>query len=215
MQRGKYYRDCLPVREPYYCLKAVRKERNVLKAWIKGIMWYKQALKQEPLITTEVKRVAQQTGVNMVGTQYRIKSVGSYLKKFYRKYSQTGQAWEINDILRYTYTISPEVLSEKVLKIIEIYKNSGYNTVEIENYWLDSQNPYNGINTILRSPQGQMFELQYHTPESFSIKNGKMHELYEKQRPIKDMNSREYLELGNQMIKLSNAMEIPRGIERV
>lgn len=215
MQRGKYYRDCLPVREPYYCLKAVRKERNILRAWIKGIMWYKQALKQEPLITTKVKCVAQQTGVNMVGTQCRIKSVGSYLKKFYRKYSQTGQPWEINDILRYTYTISPEVLSEKVLKIIEIYKKSGYNTVEIENYWLDNQNPYNGINTILRSPQGQTFELQYHTPESFGIKSGKIHELYEKQRLIKDVSSREYIELGNQMFELSDSMEIPKGIEKV
>ena len=215
MQRGKYYRDCLPVREPYYWLKAVRRERNVLRAWMKGILWYKQALKQEPFITTKVEKVAQQTGVDMVGTQYRIKSVSSYLKKFCRKYSQTGRACEIKDILRYTYTVSPELLSEKVLKIIEIYKNSGYNTVEIENYWLDNQNPYNGINTILRSPQGQAFELQYHTPESFGVKSGKIHELYEKQRRIKDVSSREYIELGDQMFELSDSMEIPKGIEKV
>lgn len=215
MQREKYYRDCLPVREPYYCLKAVRRERNVLRAWIKGILWYRQALKQEPLITTKVKCVAQLTGVDMVGTQYRIKAVSSYLKKFCRKYSQTGRACEIKDILRYTYTVSPELLSEKVLKIIEIYRNSGYNTVEIENYWLDNQNPYNGINTILRSPQGQTFELQYHTPESFGVKSGKIHELYEKQRLIKDVSSREYIELGDQMFELSDSMEIPKGIEKV
>nr|WP_314459262.1 hypothetical protein [uncultured Clostridium sp.] len=215
MQRGKYYRDCLPVRKPYCCLKAVRGERNVLRAWIKGILWYKQALKREPLITEKVAGVAEQTDVHMAGTEYRIKSVSSYLKKFCRKYSQTGRACEIKDILRYTYTVSPELLSEKVLKIIEIYKDSGYNTVEIKNYWLDSQNPYNGINTILRSPGGQAFELQYHTPESFGVKSGKIHELYEKQRLMKDVSSREYIELGDQMFELSDSMEIPEGIEKV
>jgi len=215
MQRGKYYRDCLPVRKPYCCLKAVRREKNALRAWIKGILWYKQALKREPFITAKVKSVAEQTDVNMAGTEYRIKSVSSYLKKFCRKYSQTGQACEIKDILRYTYTVSPELLSEKVIKIIEIYQDSGYNTVEIKNYWLDSQNPYNGINTILRSPQGEPFELQYHTPESFGVKSGKIHELYEKQRLIRDVSSREYIELFDQMFELSDSMEIPKGIEKV
>lgn len=215
MQRGKYCRDCLPVREPYCCFKAVRREKSVLAAWIKGIIWYKQALKREPFITGKVKSVAKQAGVDMAGTNCRIKSMNSYFKKFYRKYSQTGRACEIKDILRYTYTVPPEQLSEKIIKMIEIYRDSGYNTVEIKNYWLDSQNPYNGINTILLSPQGQAFELQYHTPESFAVKSGKIHELYKKQRLMRDVSSREYIELGDQMFELSDSMEIPKGIEKV
>ena len=214
MRRGKCYRGCFPFNKPYR-FQTVQGEKNALRAWIKGVFWYKQALKREPSITAEVERVAKEAGVDMAGKEYRIKSIRSYLKKYCRKYSQTGRACEVKDILRYTYTAAPEVLTEKILKSIEIYKKSGYNTVEIKNYWLDSQNPYNGINTILRSPQGQAFELQYHTPESFEVKSGKMHELYERQKKIKGVSSREYIELGDQMFELSDSMEVPKGIEKV
>ena len=98
---------------------------------------------------------------------------------------------------------------------MELYSRSGYYTIEIKNYWLDRRSPYKGINTTLRSPDGQIFELQYHTPESFSIKNGKMHELYERQRPMKDMSSKEYQELWNQMLQLSDSVKVPRGIEKI
>ncbi len=153
--------------------------------------------------------------MDMAGEENRIKSRDSYLEKIQRKYGRGFQVYEVKDILRYTYTASAEELAGKALTAMELYWELGYQTIEIKNYWLDRQSPYKGINTTLRSPDGQIFELQYHTPESFSIKNGKMHELYEKQRPIKDLSSREYLELGNQMLKLSNSMEIPKEIERV
>jgi hypothetical protein len=91
----------------------------------------------------------------------------------------------------------------------------GYNTVKVKNSWLDKDNPYNGINTIIQAPNGQKFELQYHTPESFGLKNGKLHELYEKQRVITDKDSEEYIDLTDKMFELSDKLAMPINIERV
>ncbi|MBE7718502.1 MAG: hypothetical protein E7243_03125 [Lacrimispora celerecrescens] len=190
-------------------------DHGVIRLQVKGISCYNRAAKYEPKITRQVRAMAKRAGMDMAGMENRIKSRNSYLKKIQRKYGPGFQGYEVKDILRYTYTAPAEELAEKVLKTMELYLESGYDTVEIKNYWLDRQSPYKGINTTLRSPEGQIFELQYHTPESFLIKNGKMHELYEMQRPIKDMSSKEYLELWNQMLLLSDSVKIPNGIEKV
>ncbi|WP_313076365.1 hypothetical protein [Lacrimispora sp.] len=191
------------------------KERGNITAQMKGILYYNRTVKREPEITKQVSKAAEEAGMDMVGTECRIKSRRSYLKKIRRKNGPKGSCYEVKDILRYTYTASEEELVEKLSKVIELYSVSGYNTIEIENYWLDKQNPYNGINTTMQSPEGLTFELQYHTHESFEIKNGKMHELYEKQRLMKDVSSKGYIELGDRMFELSDSMKIPKGIEKV
>lgn len=182
---------------------------------IKGISCYNRAAECEPKITRQVWTMAKRAGMDMEGMENRIKSRDSYLKKIQRKYGPGCQVYEVRDILRYTYTASAEELAKKTLKAMELYWESGYDMVEIKNYWLDRQSPYKGINTTLRSPDGQIFELQYHTPESFSVKSGKMHELYEMQRPIRDMSSKEYRELWNQMLQLSDSLKFPKDIEKV
>ncbi len=192
-----------------------RKKMLIIKSQIKGMCYYYKAVRYEPGITAQVKNAAKQTGMDLAGAEYRIKSRNSFLKKIRRKYKPFDNQYEVKDILRYTYTAPVEEFIEKVSRAIKLYSDSGYNTVEIKNYWLDSRNPYNGINTTLRSPEGQTFELQYHTLESFEVKSGRMHELYEKQRPIKDVSSSEYIELADQMFELSDSMEIPNGIENV
>lgn len=190
-------------------------EYGILKAQSRGMTYYNQALENEPDITAHVKQVAEQLKMSAAGLQYRVKSKDSYLTKIRRKYDPLGNEYEVKDILRYTYTGTPESLADKTMAAIDKHKQLGYNTIEIKNYWPDKLNPYNGINTTLRAPSGQAFELQYHTPESFEVKNGKMHELYEKQRLIKDTSSKEYMELDDEMFELSDSMAVPNDIEKV
>lgn len=186
-----------------------------MRPQIKGISCYNRVAEYEPKITRQVRAMAKETGMDLAGIENRIKSRDSYLKKIQRKYGPGFYEYQVKDILRYTYTASGEELARKVIKAMELYSKAGYQTVEIKNYWLDERSPYKGINTKLRSPDGLIFELQYHTPESFFMKNGKMHELYEMQRPIKDMSSKEYRELGNRMLELSYSLKVPIGIENV
>lgn len=190
-------------------------EYGVLKAQAKGMTYYNKAVANEPEITEQVKKVAKTSGMETVGLEYRIKGKESYLRKIKSKYDPNGNEYEVKDILRYTYTSSPVDLSEKTLNAVEVYKGLGYNTIEIKNYWIKDTDPYKGINTTIQAPSGQKFELQYHTPESFELKNGKLHELYEEQRLISDRSSKEYLKLDDEMYELSEKLTIPAGIERV
>lgn len=190
------------------------KEYGILKAQYKGMNYYNKALKSESLVTKKVTAIANKVNMKTVGLEYRIKGKDSYLRKIRSNYSPDGNEYEIKDILRYTYTSPSKSLSEKTLSSINEYNKDGYNINKIKNYWLNKNNPYNGINTVVSSPSGQKFEVQYHTPESFDIKNGEMHKLYEKWRVLPN-DSEERINLEKQMKKLSESMEPPKDIERV
>ncbi len=188
-------------------------EYGILKAQVKGMSYYNKAVAKEPEITAHVKAAAFDAGMKTEGLEYRIKAKDSFLRKIAGRYDPNGNTYEVKDILRYTYTAPPDKLAAKISTSIETHEKSGYNTVEVKNYWLDKNNPYNGVNTVVKAPNGQKFELQYHTPESFNVKNGEMHKLYEKHRSLTDGQSAEGAALEDKMFEISDAMEIPKGIE--
>lgn len=185
---------------------------GIIKAQSKGMTYYNKAVENEPEITKHVKDVAEKTGMNMEGLEYRLKTKESYLGKIKREYSPDGNTYEVKDIIRYTYTAPAKDLVPKAEKAIELHKDAGYNTDRIKNSWLDSRNPYNGVNTILSSPKGQKFEIQYHTPESYAVKD-QMHKDYESWRKL-DPSSKEAIELRKKMFTQSQGMEVPANIER-
>lgn len=188
-------------------------EYGILKAQVKGMTYYDKAILNEPDITAQVKKVAESTGMETMGLEYRIKGKDSYLRKIRSNYSPTGNEYEVKDIVRYTYTAPPDELTEKALKAIDTHKDLGYNTIEVKNYWLNKHNPYNGINTTISTPDGQRFELQYHTLESYEVKD-KMHSDYEKWR-LMDKSLDEAQELRKTMFMQSTGMTVPKDIEKV
>lgn len=185
-----------------------------LQAKYKAMGYYNRAVKNEPDITRKIKAVAKMTDMKPVGLSYKIKSQESYLRKVETNYSPDGNEYEIKDIVRYTLTASSKTLADKTLNSIDAFARSGYNTVEVKNTWLNSMNPYKGINTTVTAPNGQKFEMQYHTPESFELKNGEMHKLYEQWRLLSSGDpARKPLE--TEMQRLSASLKRPDGIERV
>ncbi|HEU4107892.1 phage putative head morphogenesis protein, SPP1 gp7 family [Streptococcus pneumoniae] len=88
----------------------------------------------------------------------------------------------------------------------------GYKIVKVKNTWL-VDGPYKGVNTVVEK-DGINFEMQYHTQESFDLKNGSLHELYEKYRDT-NTSDLERMKLFKEMLDLSNGLEIPKNIERV
>jgi len=189
-------------------------EYGVLKAQYRGMGYYQKAIDAEPSITGFVSGQAKELGFGQEGLEYRIKSQDSFMRKIRVEYDPTGNAYEVKDILRYTYTAQPSDLAGMTLKNIDSMSGKGYNTDRVKNYWLMPMNPYKGINTFVTSPSGQVFELQYHTPESFGVKNGEMHTLYERWRTLKsDDPARADLE--REMSSLAESITRPSDIERV
>lgn len=168
---------------------------------------YESAKEREPAITDLVRDISDKAGLELVGLDYRMKSEES----FARKVASNPDGYEVKDLIRYTMIGSPEGLIESAEKTIEHFKSAGYEMVTIKNSWDDTENPYKGLNTTVVSPEGQKFELQYHTQESFDMKQGKMHELYEKWRLLPPQSS-DAMALMKEMQSLSAALHRPDNV---
>lgn len=94
----------------------------------------------------------------------------------------------------------------------EILTEKGYNVTRVKNTWRKGA-VYKGINTIVEK-DGVKFEMQYHTKQSFDLKNGKLHELYEKARVING-SSEELKRLNEEMKNLSDQLETPVAIGKI
>lgn len=188
---------------------------SVLQTKYKAMDFYEKAIENEPEISRQVKAIANKTGMEVVGFDYRIKSKDSFLRKVEANYSPDGTPYSVRDIVRYTFTANTDELTLKTQEAMYSFEQTGYNTIVVKNTWVREDSPYKGINTTLVAPNGQEFELQYHTPESFELKNGKLHELYEKQRILKNPMSKEYIQLQNQMVDLSDALTVPVNVQEV
>jgi len=168
-----------------------------------------KAKKYEPQVTKDLKEISASTGTKLEGLEYRIKTMKSLVRKL-----SNGDSKKVHDTLRYTVVSDSEKYVSDYCKTIENLQNKGYNVSGVKNYWNNDLNPYNGVNTFVKTSDGYEFELQYHTPESFELKNGKLHELYERARVL-DRRSVEYCDLEDKMFELSRTLEKPKGIEEV
>ena len=99
---------------------------------------------------------------------------------------------------------------------MQFLEKKGYEVTAVKNTWNKIEAVYKGVNTNIKTPEGYEFELQFHTKESFDLKNGKLHELYEKQRILdKKKDFIEWQAIEDEMFSLSSKLQIPNQIERI
>lgn len=171
--------------------------------------------KAEPKITSDMQRIAGEN--KLAGLEFRKKTAESLARKITtdsqaEKISLSKATSKINDALRYTTIFDPDTFAKEYLKMKQELIAEGYKVVKVKNTWL-IDGPYKGVNTVVEK-DGINFEMQYHTQESFDLKNGPLHELYEKYRDT-NISDRERMKLFKEMLNLSNELEIPKNIERV
>ncbi|HHS7783190.1 TPA: minor capsid protein [Streptococcus pneumoniae] len=171
--------------------------------------------KAEPKITSDMQRIAGEN--KLAGLEFRKKTAESLARKITtdsqaENISLSKATSKINDALRYTTIFDPDTFAKEYLKMKQELIAEGYKIVKVKNTWL-VDGPYKGVNTVVEK-DGINFEMQYHTQESFDLKNGPLHELYEKYRDT-STSDRERMKLFKEMLDLSNELEIPKNIERV
>jgi hypothetical protein len=86
----------------------------------------------------------------------------------------------IPDAIRYTFCFQPESYAKGYYDIKERLENRGHEMFYSKNSWTDPE--YKGINTRWVTPEGQWFEVQFHTPDSFHAKHHVTHTAYERIR---------------------------------
>jgi hypothetical protein len=193
----------------------------------------------EPEITADLQKIAAEIGAEMVGLEYRFKTVKSLTRKIVQKvsgnlriFTEAGfsfdeafektinlQAKTFNDALRYTMILPLESYVFGFKQALERLKRKDYNIPEnkIWNAWKNVGTKYDkgyrGINATVISSQKQIFELQFHTAESFHLKM-KMHEFY-KETGLATIADERKKELIQKMVESAISVSIPKGVRKL
>ncbi|QZP17048.1 hypothetical protein K5O18_07200 [Avibacterium paragallinarum] len=181
---------------------------------------YQAAVKVEPRITEDISKIISTIGGSLAGLEYRLKSLESLERKVALEIlaglSEYQAVEKVKDIIRYTVIFDPDEFVSKYNEIQKVLGEQGYKTVVVKNTWKDNET-YKGVNTFVNTvieKDNITFEVQYHTKESFDLKNGKLHELYERFRdPNTTLEEKERLYL--EMKKLSAKLTEPKNIHQI
>lgn len=162
----------------------------------------------EPDVTRNLVEMASNNGGQMLGLEYRLKSVESLARKMN---DQPGIP--VNDALRYTMSFDETNFTAGTKAAMGSLQEQGYQLTALRNTFNAGQ-PYKGINATYLTPGGDMFELQFHTPASFQMKDVVNHPLYEQQRVLPRTDPA-WTALRNQMIQNSSSVPIPPGASSI
>lgn len=183
---------------------------------------YNNIMESEIVITDALKDTAEKAQAQMAGLEYRKKTKASFLRKIDKDTASSKNPKvvkealdNIGDALRYTYVADADNLVEVFKTATEQLETRGYQFAKVKNTWRKNS-AYRGVNCTVIAPDGYhtRFELQFHTPESLELKEGKLHKLYEEARDANTPIERQR-ELNRQMIELSNELEFPKNIDKI
>ncbi len=174
-----------------------------------------EAQAAEPEVTRDM-RALEQHGSYLTGLTHRIKAEDSLMQKILSDAVtdnvNLGQAADgIGDVLRYTLVIGEADYSRRVPEAMQKLTANGYEVVKFHNAW--GGKFYQGINVQLLSPAGVKTELQFHTPNSYAIKQAS-HGVYEIRRNP-DSTPAEVAEATAQSIAYNAKVKMPPGAKEI
>jgi hypothetical protein len=88
---------------------------------------------------------------------------------------------EIPDAIRYTFCFESSNYANGYWDITHRLEERGYNMIYSKNHWRNDPE-YKGVNTRWVTTEGQRFEVQFHTIESYYAKQNVTHDSYERIR---------------------------------
>jgi hypothetical protein len=143
---------------------------------------------REPDVSADLKRVEADAGSGgrLLGFDFRLKAMDRLAEKVAERIRREPDRdpkriiGTIHDAIRYTFCLPRESYTAGCEEIKSMLESRGYQMYQRKNSWSDAQ--YKGLNTRWVTPDGQRFEVQFHTPESFHAKHDMTHQAYERLR---------------------------------
>ena len=177
-----------------------------------------KAKEVEPAITASLKSIESEK-VHLEGLEYRLKSSESLTRKIITdshdmEISLEEAATNINDVLRYTLIIEENDYTEITKETLDKLTTEGYSVKVFKNFWAKEDNDYQGINTTLKASNGMIFELQFHTKESYDTKSEKTHKYYEIIRS-ESASDEEKAEASRKHHELFALIPVPAGVKQL
>ena len=121
----------------------------------------------------------------LIGLEKSLKTEESITRKILFDMNQSNMKMKdaadaIGDSVRFTYIIDPNNYTQKTVELLGKIRDSGYEILKIKNTWDSAM--YKGVNVSLKAPDGTLFEVQFHTTDSFIVKECDTHLFYEIRR---------------------------------
>jgi hypothetical protein len=175
----------------------------------------------EPRLSADTRAIEQENehGGWLAGFERRLKGDDRLSEKIAEvlevepTLTAAGALREIPDAIRYTYCFEPDKYTKGYYDIKERYESRGHEMYYSQNYWTDPE--YKGINTRWVTPEGQRFEVQFHTPESFHAKHYVTHLAYERIRNLATTSDEEREELKAFQQEVSSWVPVPDGAANI
>lgn len=145
----------------------------------------------EPEITASLLQAAATSDVQMTAAllAFRVKSPQSMARKIAAKVAATleispeATGDRLTDVLRYTFIVDQhDQLVTHARTVVSNLQSRDWTVVEAEHSYV-AGNPYKGLHLVMRSPTGQVVEVQVHSVPSQAVKD-RMHVDYERQRDL-------------------------------
>ena len=143
-----------------------------------------QAIDAEIWVTPVLQYFTAIRGGEMLGLEFRLKSRESTMRKISSRWdtqtSASPRSVAIRDTLRFTIRFEdepPGFHNRSIRELLQILEEIGHEVIAVKNYWPPGD-AYSGVNTVLKAPNGLLWELQFHTGASFKVKMD-THEAYE------------------------------------
>lgn len=206
-----------------YAAKKEQEAKDVSKVAQKSI---EKAAKEEPEVTKDLQEVFDKNGNKFIGLDFRLKGEGSLSRKILTDAYEKGQkkspktakelakvASKINDNLRYTCELNKDDFGNGYEKVKNDLEAKGYEFVKVKNTMGDTKGGYRGVNTQVKNKNGYIFELQFHTAQSFDTKD-KAHVLYEVARDTKK-SAAERKAANKEMESMFKAVEMPSDVDKI
>lgn len=183
----------------------LKTEKNKL---LKARYWeYLSDLERESGISQDMQDIVKQIGSELLGFEFRLKNATK--ERFYQKVAEDPTKRN-KDNVRYTVKLGEGV--EEYHKTVSALQKRGYKPVAVKNYWL-SNGYYKGINTNWESPEGTIFEIQFHSADNLKVKD-ELHPWYEKWRQ-EEPKSDKANEYEKKQWEISKKFIKPKRIEEV
>jgi hypothetical protein len=126
--------------------------------------------------------IATENNGMMVGLEFRLKRLSSLARKLesyvVEEHSKGNTSFtledaikNVRDVERYTMVFDGEGFEKSVGNVIKSLKEKGYKLVRAKNTFVEGAE-YKGLNCNFLDKNGNIFELQFHIPESIKTKEG-------------------------------------------
>lgn len=177
------------------------------------------ARRAEERTTPSILKAMDENDGRPLGLEYRLKGEESLKLKVANMLDEDpdldvdGALKKVNDSVRYTVEFDGKDYTKGAGGVHDSLRRDGFEPVGDRGRFNWAEGPgYKGINTTWKDPQtGTQFEVQYHTPGSFSAKQS-THDLYDQMKLV-EWGGSDWKRLQAEQDKTFGAVNLPAGVE--